>query len=106
MTLRDYLERRNTNAFMVALAFATPAWICGFVAPKGSVLEFVGIGVFLASILIFTVVMGRVPCPRCKKPLGMVAQHRRRFGERLLRTDRCRHCGFGVDEEIPGSPKF
>jgi predicted RNA-binding Zn-ribbon protein involved in translation (DUF1610 family) len=106
MTLHEYLQRRNKNGFMVGAAFAIPAWICGIVAPKGSLLEFIGIAVFLVTIFIVTVWLGRTPCPRCGKPLGMVAQQRQRFGERLLRTDRCRNCGFGVDEQIPGSAKF
>jgi hypothetical protein len=105
MTLREYLKRRYKNDFVIGMAFAIPAWICCFVAPQGSVLEFIGITVFVATVLILTVRMGRTPCPRCGEPLGMVAQHLHRFGARLLQTDRCRNCGFGVDEEMPGSPR-
>ena len=106
MTLRNYLERIRTKRFMAVGAVAIPSWIAGFVAPKGSTIQIVGIVVFLVAVLVGVVSVGRIKCPRCGKPLGIVAQHQRRFGERLMRVDRCRNCGFGLDEEIPGAPRY
>ena len=106
MTLRKYLERIRTKRYLIAAAIAMPAWIVAFISPKGGTVQLVAGAVFLVAAFAGTLSVGRIACPRCANPLGMVAQHRFRFGERFMHLDKCSKCGLGLEEEVPGTPKY
>ena len=105
MTLRDYLQGRYLRGLPFAAAFGVSGAISAFLAPKQSVYEFLGITVMLLSFLTFTIWLGRIPCPRCGKPLGLVAQNRGLLVMRLARSTKCRDCGLSLDDQMPARSK-
>lgn len=100
MTLRDYIEERYWRGILIALPVAIPSALIALIAPKESLLQFISIAAFLLSILVSTIWVGRLRCPRCGKPLGMVAQNRKWLTRQIFGLNRCRSCGLRVDEEI------
>jgi hypothetical protein len=100
VTLREYIDLRYMKGFWLTLVVAIPSILVAFTAPKTSWRELIGTVGFLGSILNLHRLDGADTLSPCHKPLGMVAQNRKPFAQRIMGNDRCPNCGLRLDEEI------
>jgi hypothetical protein len=100
MTIRQYLKRRGDRYATLAVVFLLAVGIAAGYAPRILAIRIVVailIGVMLAAAFWS---LFEIPCPNCGKPMGGVG-----FCVSVGRvnkvTERCPHCGIGVDVDMP-----
>ena len=104
MTIRQYLVRRNDRHAVLAVAFLLAMGVAAGYAPRVLAVRIVfalliGVVLFAAFWSLF-----EIPCPNCWKPMGRVGFWVS-VGRASKVTERCPHCGIGVDVEVPRRPK-
>ena len=99
MTIRDQIKQHSDGLTCFAILWAVPLFVVNLEAPDNFPLLCVALAV-LAGGLFFTLVvmMRRIPCPRCKRPLGSIASKVAKRGLRL--GTGCPHCGVSFDEQM------
>jgi len=99
MTIRDHIRQQADALTFLALLSAVPFFVVNLRAPDNFPLLCAALAV-LAGGLFFTLVvmMRRIPCPRCKRPLGSIASKVAKRGLRL--GLQCPHCGVSFDEQM------
>jgi hypothetical protein len=100
MSIRQYLKRRGDRYATLAVVFLLAVGIAAGYAPRILAIRIVAailIGVVLAAAFWS---LFEIPCPNCGKTMGGVG-----FWVSVGRvskvTERCPHCGIGVDVDIP-----
>ena len=100
MTIRQYLKRRSDRYAALAVVFLLAVGIAAGYAPRILAIRIVAailIGVLLAAAFWS---LFEIPCPNCGKTMGRVG-----FWVSVGRvnkvTERCPHCGIGVDVDTP-----
>lgn len=94
MTIREYIERRNTWGRLACVLWVLAVCVVAFVFyPR--LIGVLGTGALVAGMLPAFVLLGAIErsmkCPRCKGSLVI--------GNAI---DRCPHCGVSLDEQMPG----
>jgi transcription elongation factor Elf1 len=97
VTTRKCVELRAAKV-SAALYVAIPAILYAFAAPRGSFSGVIAIGICVVAVAGAAIFINRTPCPRCRHPLGLVAN--RLGGGGSTSSDRCSACSASVDEPI------
>jgi hypothetical protein len=100
MTIRQYLKRRSDRYATLAVVFLLAVGIAAGYAPRILAIRIVAailIGVVLAAAFWS---LFEIACPNCGKQMGRVGFWIS-VGRVSKVTERCPHCGIGVDVNIP-----
>jgi ribosomal protein S27AE len=100
MTIRRYLKRRGDRYATLAVVFLLAVGIAAGYAPRILAIRIVAailIGVVLAAAFWS---LFEIPCPNCGKSMGRVGFWVS-VGRVSKLTERCPHCGIGVDVDVP-----
>jgi hypothetical protein len=101
VTIRGYLARRFVKMTLLVLTLDIVTFLLATYAPEHSAIgSALGILV-LASIPAYVIAMSRTRCPRCSRPVGMMAWWvgmERESG--FLSKGQCPHCRVSVDEQM------
>jgi hypothetical protein len=97
LTIRKCVELRAAKV-SPALYVAIPAMLYALAAPRGSFSGVIAIGICVVAVAGSAIFIYRTPCPRCRNPLGFVAN--RLGGGGSTSSDRCSACSASVDEPI------
>jgi len=101
MTIRQYLGRRFVTITLLVLILDVVTFLLATYAPQFSAIgSALGVMVVL-SIPAYVIIMARTRCPRCSRPVGMVAWWvgmERESG--FLSKGRCPRCRVSVDEPM------
>jgi hypothetical protein len=103
MTIHQYLRRLASQYVGRLMLFLIVGGILMALAPAIFALRFAGAVVMLVVVLATVVHLFRIPCPRCREPLGRIgfmAAHAARSDGRA----QCPHCAVSLDSEMPQEP--
>jgi hypothetical protein len=101
------MERRSAAIDIALYVTALPGMALWVFWPRWTPIQIGGFVVFIGAAVVTNIITGRIPCPRCGKPLGKLA-YAQRGSSRLYRArgvmakryKRCPHCRLGLDEPI------
>jgi len=104
MTIREYLGRRFLKITLAVLGVDIVTFLLASFAPEhdviGSALGFM----VVLSIPAYVIMMARTRCPKCSRPVGMMAWWvGMERDDRFLSKGRCPHCQVSVDEQMDAS---
>lgn len=99
MTIRDHIKQHSDARTCFAILWVVPLFIVNLEAPDNFPLLCAALAVLAGgSFFTLVVITRRIPCPRCKRPLGSIASKVAKRGLRLGKE--CPHCGVSFDEQM------
>jgi hypothetical protein len=101
MTIREYWTRRGAWLSLLWCVAAVNFFYCGYrsLHPHDPLLLYAIEALSVALAATHMVCLKRIPCPRCKKHMGLATT--RPANRRLLgRPIHCRSCGVDIDEPL------
>jgi hypothetical protein len=100
--LRSYLEDRYERMGRTAKPLWFVVWLA-FVLSMATSFRWWALSASAAVFVSYLIVVARIECPRCGKPLGLITQMqpggRRRKGLPLIHMQ-CPHCRLTLDEPV------
>jgi hypothetical protein len=100
MTIRQYLKRRGDRYATLAVVFLLAVGIAAGYAPRILAIRIV-VAILIGVVLVAAFwSLFEIPCPNCGKSMGRVGFWVS-VGRASKLTERCPHCGIGVDVDVP-----
>jgi len=97
MTIRDFLKRRRNEAALFVLPGIVFCVLSTVFAPDEFWFNWLSFAALFAGLVAVLVLLHRVPCPRCQRPLGSIAA---RAANGWAKSGHCPHCRVSLDESI------
>jgi hypothetical protein len=104
MTIRQYWTRRGSWLSLLWCAAAASFFYCGYLSlhPHNPITLYTAEAAALILAGSHVVCLKRIPCPRCKKGMGLATtrpSNRRMIGKSI----HCKSCGVDIDEPMLSS---
>jgi hypothetical protein len=102
MTIRQFLRRRNEQYSSRAIGFLLLSGALVSIATRSFVIRFACAAVIVVVVVAAFWSLFQIPCPKCRKPLGVAGFRAATSATTRAETvpARCPHCYVSFDEQI------